>query len=122
MAFIKSTSVVTDTAITVPNLTGGTNGRIVRVNGTNTVTNALNTDSAVQLNSVLVKQNDTYYATGVVSGFTSLSPGAPYFLASDGTITSTPPVPSSSVRVLFVGFALNTTDLLFKPGTPISGT
>ena len=58
MAFIKSTSVVTDTAITVPNLTGGTNGRVVRVNGTNSVTNALNTDSAVQLNSVLIKQND----------------------------------------------------------------
>jgi hypothetical protein len=122
MAFIKSTSVVTDTAITVPNLTGGTNGRVVRINGTNSVANAANTDSTVQLNSVLIKQNDTYYASGVVSGFSSLSPGSPYFLASDGTLTSTPPVPTASVRVLYVGFALNTTDLLFRPGTPISGT
>lgn len=122
MAFIKSTSIVTDTAITVPNLTGGTNGKVVRINGTNSVTNAANTDSAVQLNSVLIKQNDSYYASGVVSGFTSLSPGSPYFLASDGTLTSTPPVPTASVRVLYVGFALNTTDILFRPGTPISGT
>lgn len=122
MAFIKSTSVVTDTAITVPNLVGGTNGKVVRVDGTNSVTDAFNTDSAVQLNSVLIKQNDSYYASGVVSGFTLLSPGSPYFLATDGSITSTPPVPTTAVRVLYLGFALNTTDILFRPGTPISGT
>lgn len=122
MSFIKSTSIVTDTAITVPNLTGGTNGKVVRVNGINTVTDASTTNSAVQLNCVLIKQADVYYATGVVPGFTDLSPGAPYFLASNGTITSTPPVPSSTVRVLYLGFALNTTDLLFRPGIPISGS
>lgn len=122
MSFIKSTSTVTDTAITVPNLTGGTNGKIVRVSGSNTVTNAGSGDTATQLNAVLLKQNDTYYASGVVTGFSSLSAGAPYFLASDGTLTSTPPTPSSTVRTLYVGFALNTTDLLFRPGIPISGT
>jgi hypothetical protein len=121
MSFIRSTSIVTDTAITVGNLTGGTNGKVVRISGSNTVTNAANTDSAVQLNSVLIKQNNVYYASGVVTGFSSLSAGSPYFLASDGTITSAPPTPSSSVRVLYLGFALNTTDLLFRPGTPISG-
>jgi hypothetical protein len=122
MSFIKSSGVITDTAITVPNLTGGTNGRVVRVSGINTVTNASTTNSAVQLNCVLIKQADVYYATGVVPGFTDLSPGAPYFLASDGTINSTPPIPSSTVRVLYLGFALNTTDLLFRPGIPISGS
>lgn len=121
MSFTKSTSVVTDTAITVSGLTGGTNGKVVRVNGTNTVTNAGNGDTAVQLNAVLFKQNDTYYAQGVITGLTSLSAGSPYFLAADGTPTSTPPTPSSTVRALFIGFALNTTDLLFRPGTPISG-
>lgn len=120
--FIRSTTTVTDTAITVPSLTGGTNGKVVRVSGTNTCTDALNTDSAVQLNSVLVKQGNVYYAQGVVTGFTSLSPGSPYFLDSTGSITSTPPAPSSTTRVLYLGFALNTTDLLFRPGTPISGT
>lgn len=119
--FIKSTSTTTDTAITVPNLSGGTNGKIVRVSGTNTCTDALNTDSAAQLNAVLVKQANVYYAQGVVSGFTSLSAGSPYFLDSTGGITSAAPIPTSSTRVLYLGFALNSTDLLFRPGTPISG-
>lgn len=121
MTFIRSTSVVTDTAITVGNLTGGTNGKVVRITGSNTASDASNTDTAVQLNSVLLKQNNVYYASGVVSGFSSLSAGSPYFLASDGTLTSAPPAPSSTVRVLYLGFALNSTDLLFRPGTPISG-
>jgi hypothetical protein len=121
MTFIRSTSIVTDTAITVDNLTGGTNGKVVRVSGSNTVTNAANTDSAVQLNAVLIKQNNVYYASGVITGFTSLSAGSPYFLGVDGSLVSTPPTPSGSTRVLYLGFALNTTDLLFRPGTPISG-
>lgn len=122
MTFIKSTSVITDTALTVPNLTGGTDGKVVRVNGANTVVNASNGDSAVQLNAVLLKQNGIYYSAGVVPGFTSLTSGSPYFLSSDGSLTSTPPVPSTTVRVLYLGFALNTTDLVFRPGIPISGT
>lgn len=122
MSFTRSTSVVTDTAITVPGLTGGTNGKVVRVNGINTVTNASRADSAAQLNAVLFKQNDTYYAQGVITGLTSLSAGSPYFLDTSGNITSSPPTPSSTVRVLYIGFALNETDLLFRPGIPISGT
>jgi hypothetical protein len=121
MTFIRSTSIVTDTAITVDNLTGGTNGKVVRVSGSNTVSDAANTDSAVQLNAVLIKQNNVYYASGVITGFTSLSAGSPYFLGVDGSLVSTPPTPSGSTRVLYLGFALNTTDLLFRPGTPISG-
>jgi hypothetical protein len=122
MGFIASTSLVTDTAITVPNLTGGTNGKVVRVSGTNTVTNCTYNDTAVQLNTVLFKQNDVYYAYGVITGLTGLAPGSPYFVASDGTLTGTPPTPTASIRVLYVGFALNTTDLLFRPGIPISGS
>lgn len=121
MTFIKSTSTITDTALTVSNITGGTNGKVVRIDGSNSAVDASNGDSAVQLNAVLIKMNNIYYSYGVVSGFTSLSAGAPYFLASDGTITSSPPTPTSSVRTLFIGYALNTTDLLFKPGIPISG-
>jgi hypothetical protein len=121
MTFIRSTSVVTDVALTVGGLTGGTNGKVVRVSGSNTVTNAANTDTTVQLNAILIKQNDVYYSAGVVTGFTSLAAGSPYFLAGDGTLTSTPPTPTSSVKVVYLGFALNTTDLLFRPGTPIAG-
>ena len=120
--FITTTSVVTDTAITVPNLTGGTNQRVVRINGTNTVTDAAQTDTVSQLNSVMVKTGNVYYAGGVVPGFTGLSAGSSYFLSTAGNITATPPTPSASVRVLYLGFALNTTDLLFRPGTPITGS
>lgn len=119
--FVTSTSVVTDIALTVPNLTGGDNGKIVRIIGTNQVTNASNGDSVAQLNTVLVKMHDEYFAAGTINGFTGLNPGSSYFLSTGGNITATPPIPSTSVRVLYLGFALNTTDLLFRPGIPISG-
>jgi len=121
-SFITTTSVITNVAITVPNLTGGTNGRVVRINGTNSCTDASQGDSTSQLNTVLIKSGGIYYASGVVPGFTSLNPGSAYFLSTAGNITATPPSPTASVRVLFLGFALNTTDLLFRPGTPITGT
>lgn len=120
--FITSTSVVTDVALTVPNLSGGDNGKVVRIIGTNQCTNAAQGDTTSQLNTVLIKMHNEYYAAGVVSGFTSLNPGSSYFLSTLGNITATPPIPSSSVRVLYLGFALNTTDLLFRPGIPISGS
>lgn len=119
--FITSTSIVTDIALTVPNLTGGDNGKIVRIIGTNQCTNAAQGDTTSQLNTVLVKMNNQYFAAGVVSGFTGLNPGSSYFLSTLGNITATPPIPTASVRVLYLGFALNNTDLLFRPGIPISG-
>ena len=122
MSFVKSTSVITDVALTVSGLSGGTNGRIVRMSGTNTVTDASSSDTALQLNSILFKQNGIYYSWGLIEGLSGLSAGSLYFLDADGTVTASPPTPSSSVRSLFVGFAINTTDLIFKPGTPISGT
>lgn len=121
MSFVKSTSIVTDTAITVPNLGGGDNGKVVRMSGSNTVTNASNTDTVVQLNTVLIKQGGIYYSSGVVSGFSGLSSGSPYFLSTDGNITSNAPTPTSSTKALYLGFAINETDLVFRPGIPISG-
>lgn len=121
MAFVKSTSTVTDTAITIPGLTGGDNGKCVRISGPNTAINALNTDSVTQLNAVLFKQGGIYYASGLITGLSSLSPGSPYFLAADGTLASSAPTPTTTRRALYLGFAINTTDLVFRPGIPISG-
>ncbi len=120
--FITSTSIVTDIALTVPNLSGGTNGKIVRINGTNQCVDAANTDTVSQLNTVLIRMHDEFYAAGVVSGFTGLNPGSSYFLGTAGAITATPPIPTTSVRVLYLGFALNNTDLFFRPGIPITGS
>lgn len=122
MSFVKSTSIVTDTAITIPNLSGGDNGKVVRMSGSNTVTNAANTDTVVQLNTVLIKQGGIYYSSGVVSGFSGLSAGSPYFLSTSGNITPNAPTPTSSTRALYLGFAINETDLVFRPGIPISGS
>lgn len=121
MSFVKSTNQITDVAITVTGLTGGTNGKIVRVSGNNTVTDAAWTDTASQLNTIFFKQDNIYYAAGVVPGLTGLVAGSSYFIGEFGALTSNPPTPSSTVRVLYVGFAINTQDLLFRPGIPISG-
>lgn len=122
MSFFTATQATTQIAQTVPNLTGGTNGKVVRISGTNTCVDASSNNTTTQLNAVLLKSADVYYSAGVVDGFSGLTAGASYFLAANGSITSSPPTPTSSSRVLFVGFAVNTTTLLFKPGIPISGT
>lgn len=122
MSFFTSTQATTQTAQTVPNLTGGTNGRVVRVSASNTCVDASYNNTTTQLNAVLIKTGDVYYSSGLVGGFGGLTPGASYFLGSDGTLTASPPTPSSTVRVLFIGFAVNATSIIFKPGIPISGT
>lgn len=122
MAFVKSTSTLSADAVTVPGLSGGDNGKIVRVSGSNVTVNAANTDTATQLQTVLIKINNEYYASGVISGFTGLTSGSPLFLDTVGGLTSSPPTPTASTRVVFVGFAINTTDIVFRPGIPISGT
>ncbi len=121
MAFVKSTNLITDVALTVGNLAGGTNGKIVRITGNNSVTDAAWTDTASQLNAVLFRQENIFYAAGVIPNIGGLTAGASYFLGEFGALTTSPPTPASTVRVLYVGFALNTDDLLFRPGIPISG-
>lgn len=121
MALVKSTSIVTSTAITIPGITGGDNGKVVRITSANTATNAANTDSVAQLNVLLFKQGGIYYASGLITGLANLSAGSPYFLAADGTLTTSPPSPSSTIRAMYLGFAINETDFIFRPGIPIGG-
>lgn len=122
MSFFTATQATTQIAQTVPNLSGGTNGKVVRISASNTCVDASSNNTTTQLNCVLLKSGNVYYSSGLVSGFSSLTPGASYFLSSDGSLTTSPPTPSSTVRALYVGFAVNTTSLIFKPGIPISGT
>lgn len=122
MAFIKSTSTLSADAITVPNMTGGDNGKVVRVSGSNTAVNAANTDTSSQLLAVMIKIGGEYYAAGKVSGFSALTPGSAYYLGTTGDLISAPPTPTTATRAMFIGFAINTTDIILRPGTPISGT
>lgn len=121
MGFVKSTSTVTDTALTVPNLAGGTNGRVVKITSANTVSNASYQDTVTQLNAILIKSGDIYYSSGLITGFSGLTPGAPYFLGLSGTLESSAPTPSGTAVALYLGFAINTTDFIFRPGIPIAG-
>lgn len=121
MAFVKSTSIITDTALTVAGLVGGNEGKVVRVSGNNAVVNASWTNTSAQLNAVLFKNDGIYYASGVIPNVGGLTAGSAYFLDEFGGLTTNPPTPSTTVRVLFIGFGINTTDLLFRPGIPISG-
>jgi hypothetical protein len=121
MAFVKSTNIITDTALTVAGLSGGSNGKVVRISGNNTVTNASYNDTAAQLNAVLFRNDGIFYAAGVVPNVGGLTAGTAYFIDEFGGLTASPPSPSSTIRVLFIGFGINTTDLLFRPGIPISG-
>lgn len=122
MSFFTATQATTQVAQTVPNLTGGTNGKVVRISASNVCVDASYNNTTTQLNAVLLKSGGVYYSSGVVDGFSSLTPGASYFLGSDGSITSSPPTPTSTVKVLFIGFAINETTIVFKPGIPIAGT
>lgn len=121
MSFFTATQATTQVAQTVPNLTGGTNGKVVRISSTNTCTNASNSDTPGQLNALLIKMGDVYYSSGYVDGFTGLTAGLAYFLSTAGDITASPPTPSASARVVFIGYAVNTTALVFRPGIPITG-
>jgi hypothetical protein len=121
MAFVKSTNLITDVAITIDGLSGGSNTKVVRITGNNTTTNASYNDTAAQLNSVLFRQDGIFYGAGVIPNIGGLTAGASYFVDEFGGLTTNPPTPSSTVRVLYIGFALNTEDLFFRPGIPISG-
>lgn len=121
MSFYTSTQTTTQIAQTVPNLTGGTDGKIVRISASNTCVDASNLNTSAQLNAILVKMGGVYYSSGYVEGFTGLIPGASYFLDTAGDVTATPPTPTASVRVLYVGYAVNSTALVFRPSIPISG-
>jgi len=122
MAFVKSTSTTTAEAVTVSGLSGGTNGKCVRITTNNTAVDCTYNDTVAQLNSVLFKNNNTYYGYGVIGGLTGLSAGSIYFLGSDGTPTTTAPTISASIRALSIGFAINGTTLFFRPGIVISGS
>lgn len=121
MSFFTATQATTQTAVTVTGLTGGTNGKVVRISAANQVTDASSNNTTTQLNTVLIKSGDVYYSSGTVPGFSGLTAGTSYFLASDGSLTSSPPTPAANARVLYVGFAINSNNIIFRPGIPISG-
>lgn len=71
------------------------------------------------LTSISNGATGTVYFEGTVTGLTSLTPGARYFLSTTpGAITTTAPTGTADI-VQQVGFAVSSTELSFDPGTPI---
>ena len=103
---------------------GGTNGKVVRLTSANTWVDAANTDTADQLQALAFKIGGAYLMPGqIITGLSSLTPAATYYLSTSGDITSTAPTASASVRLVKIGKAYSTTALLFQPEWPaIDGT
>lgn len=71
------------------------------------------------LASVSNGASGTAYFEGTITGLTSLTPGARYFLSTTpGGITTTAPTGTADI-VQQVGFALSATELSFDAGTPV---
>ena len=73
------------------------------------------------LAAVTSGQPGTVYLEGSITGLSSLTPGAPYFLsgASAGLATATPPATSGHI-VQQVGYAVSDTEISFEPSAPIT--
>ena len=88
----------------------------VYISGANTVATASSTDATKLPIGVTVSGSSSGsqckivkygLAKGVLTGATA---GAPYYLSTTGTLTTTPPAATGNVDII-MGFALNTTDL-----------
>lgn len=72
------------------------------------------------LASALTNASVTVYFEGQLTGLSSLSLGAPYFLSDSatGAVTATPPTASASI-VQYIGRATSTTAINFEADLPI---
>jgi len=103
--------------------TGGTVGKAVRWASANTMANAGNTDTDAQLSLLAYLSALGYHVgTGLITGLSSLTAGAVYFLGTSGNMLSWTsgalPVTvtaGGSVKLVRLGFAPSTTSLLWSP-------
>lgn len=95
-------------------ISGGTDGKVVRISGSNTCVDAANTDTLDQLGGIMLKVGGVYFPPGrVVYGLSGLTAGTMYYLGTAGALTSTRPTMSSSVAIQPLGIALTTSALSF---------
>lgn len=123
-----SVAVVADTyaPYAVPSLTGGTASRVVRISAADTVVDADRTHTVAQLSILLWKTaGGLYLPPGrLITGLSSLTAGAAYYLSTSGQITNSEPDLAANPTwcKVVVGVALSTTRLWFQPRVPIRGS
>jgi len=101
-------------------ITGGTDGKVVRISGSNTCVDASNTDTLNQLGGIMLKVAGIYWPPGrVVYGLSGLTAGTMYYLGTAGALTSARPTMSSTVAVLPLGVALTSSALNFQFYPPL---
>ena len=72
------------------------------------------------LSSVTSGQTASVYTDGKITGLTSLTRGATYYLAgSAGAVTATIPTTATHIAQA-VGFASSDTEIVFNPGEPVT--
>lgn len=97
---------------------GGTIGNFVRFSSANTLTDAANTHTPLQLSQIFYKATEGYYSRGLIGGFSGLTANAPYYLGSTpGSKTSTQPTvtPGGSTALVLLGTAASTTTFFMSP-------
>jgi hypothetical protein len=72
------------------------------------------------LSSVTSPANATVYKEGTITGLSSLTIGARYYLSGStaGAITTTAPTTAGHI-VQYIGYAISATELVFEPSDPI---
>jgi hypothetical protein len=100
---------------------GGSNGQVVRLSSANTWAAASKADTVDQLVGLMFRSGGGYWPPGSIVPLGGLTAGAVYYLDTGGGVTTSPPTPTDSVRRVVIGKAISTTQLLFWPGTPVTG-
>lgn len=73
---------------------------------------------AFALESGTTGSNVRVMTDGIISGLTGLTPGKIYFLGTAGGLSNDPPTQSGRIAQS-IGYAINSTELVFDPDTPI---
>lgn len=103
-----------------------TAGNLIYLNGSGQALKAdANTEAKAAIGFVLAgitnaATGTAYFGSGIITGLSSLTPGARHFLSATTPGGITPTVPSGSGDIVqCVGYAISATEFYFEPSAPI---
>jgi hypothetical protein len=123
--FLPSTSAPNQSVVSSENLSAGNVVNVYNNAGTLNVRKADNAAAGKEANGFVLAgvtspaAGTVTFVGGVITGLSSLTPGARYYLGVAGAVTATAPTASGAI-VQCVGIALSATTLLFNPEDPIT--
>lgn len=123
--FLPSTGAPNQSIVSSENISAGRVCNVYNNAGTLNVRNADCTASGKEANGFTnagitsPAAGTITFVGGVITGLSSLTPGARMYLSTTGTISSTAPTGSGNI-VQCIGIALSATTVLFNPEDPIT--